>query len=196
MERRPATAAILMGGDSKRMGRDKATLRWEGRSLLEHVHGIVAPLVSEVLLVTRPSRIAAVRSSAPAGVLVIGDTAEARGPLAGIHAALLAASYPQVLVTACDMPRLQPALLAGLLDDASGDVVIPRAGPHFEPLPAVYRRSCLPAIEKVLKQGSARVPAFFDQVRLSVWNEKQLRRLDPELASLANWNRPEDLPRS
>jgi len=183
-----------MGGDSRRMGRDKATLRWEGRPLLEHVHGIVAPLVAEVLLVTRPDRVAAARAFAPASALVVGDSGEARGPLAGIHAALRNASHPSVLVVACDMPRLQPALLAGLLDDPLGDVVIPRPGSFFEPMPAVYRRSCLPAIEAILLQGSARVPAFFPAVHLSIWNAERLGRLDPELESLANWNSPADLP--
>ncbi len=194
MPGRAATAAILLGGDSKRMGRDKATLNWQGHSLLEHVHRQVAPLVAEVLLVTRPDRIDTTRALAPPDARVIADTIDARGPLAGIHAALRAATHASVLALACDMPRVSPPLLAGLLDDPRGDVVIPRPGAFFEPLPAVYRRSCLPAIEAVLEQGSARVPAFFSAVRLSVWDDARLRALDPDLASLANWNRPEDIP--
>ena len=189
MGQRAATAAILLGGDSTRMGRDKASLHWEGRPLLAHVHKIVEPLVREVLLVTRPGRVEAAQALAPAGTRVLADTATARGPLAGIHAALRGAAHDSVLVVACDMPRINPALLEGLLDDPQGDVVIPRHGRHFEPLLAVYRRSCLPAIEAVLEEGSARVPAFFSTVVLSIWDERRLRNLDPELLSLTNWNR-------
>jgi molybdopterin-guanine dinucleotide biosynthesis protein A len=126
----------------------------------------------------------------------VADTTTARGPLAGIHAALRDAAHDSVLVVACDMPRINPALLVGLLDDPQGDVVIPRPGRHFEPLLAVYRRSCLPAIEAVLEEGSARVPAFFSAVEISIWDESRLRALDPDLLSLTNWNRPEDIPPS
>lgn len=188
-----ASGAILIGGQSKRMGQDKATLVWRQKTLLEHVHGVVAPLVSEVMLVVREEREDWAREIAPPQCRVVCDTVSARGPLAGIHAALGAASYDDVLVTACDMPRLRAELLTALLDDAHGDVAIPQVEGHFEPLPAVYRKSCLPAIETALQEGPRPVPSFFPEVRLSIWDERRLREQDEKLLSLENFNKPADI---
>ncbi len=192
---RKVTGAILIGGESRRMGRDKADLLWDGKTLVERVHERIAPLVEEVLLVVRPDRLPWAENLAPTGVRVVTDRVEAHGPLAGIHAALSEAAFARVLVVACDMPDLQPSLLVGLLDDASAEVVVPRTKFGFEPLLAVYAKSCLPAVEQALADGPSRIPAFYAKVSVSEWNESRLRRLDPELRSLVNVNRPEDLTR-
>ena len=193
MSRPAATAAILIGGDSRRMGRDKSTLVVGGRPLLAEICRRLDPLVSEILLVTRPERRESAEQTAPPGSRVICDDLAGRGPLVGIHAALLQSRHDDVLTVACDMPDLQPDLLAALLVDQRGDVVIPRLDTGWEPLLAVYRRSCLPAIAAVLERGPAPVPSFFDQVNVTVWDEAELRRHDPDLRSLANLNFPEDL---
>ena len=188
------TGAILIGGESRRMGQDKANLPFDGKTLVERVHERIAPLVDEVFLVVRPDRLQWAKDLAPAGVRTITDRVKARGPLAGIHAALSEATNPRVLVVACDMPELQPSLLAGLLADDSAEVVVPRTEHGFEPLLAVYAKSCLSAVEQTLAGGPSRIPAFYDKVSVSEWNESKLRQLDPDLRSLVNVNRPEDLP--
>ena len=114
----PITGAILTGGDSTRMGRDKIGVMLAGRTLLEHVHGIVAPLCQDVMVVTREERLEATRATAPDGCRVVADRLAGRGPLVGIHAALAAADTKRVLVVACDMPWLQPALLEAIMASA------------------------------------------------------------------------------
>ena len=175
------------------MGQDKASLIWDGQALVHQVHKRIAPLVSEVMLVVRPDRLQWGEELAPAGVRVVSDQVKARGPLAGIHAALSEAAHSRVLVVACDMPNLQPALLEALLKDETAEVVVPRTAFGYEPLLAVYAKSCLPAVEQTLSGGSSRIPAFYSEVTVSQWDESQLRRFDPELLSLVNFNRPEDL---
>jgi len=194
MHRRQATAAVLIGGESRRMGRDKADLRWDGFTLVEHVCRRVAPLVKEVLLVVRPQRRQWAEDLAPAGTRVVTDRAGARGPLAGIGAALSEARCQRVLVVACDMPFLQTDLLGALLDDVSADVIVPYTDRGYEPLLAVYDKRCLPVVERVLAEGPSRVPAFFPDVELARWSEERLREYDPQLRSLININRPEDFP--
>ena len=191
----PASAAILIGGDSRRMGQDKAALLWDGQTLTERSCQKVSPLVEEVLLVTQDSHLERATELAPSGVRVITDRLPARGPLAGIHAALHAASFDRVLVVACDMPHLQTALLQALLHDLSAQVIVPRTARGFEPLLAVYDRPCLPAVENILARGPSRVPALYSEVSVSVWNEEKLKMHDPSLRSLINVNRPDDLER-
>ncbi len=192
-----ATAAILIGGHSRRMGQDKASLVWREKSLLLRVFERVAPLVDEVLLVVRPDRLAWAENLAPAGTRVITDQLQAQGPLVGIHAALSQAQNDRVMILACDMPNLQVGLLEAMLEEAIGphaaDVVVPKTTHGFEPLLAVYGVSCLEAVAKTLAAGPSRIPAFFPQVRVSIWSEEKLRSFDSELLSLLNFNNPEDL---
>jgi molybdopterin-guanine dinucleotide biosynthesis protein A len=190
---RQVTGAILIGGDSRRMGRDKAGIIWDGETLVERVYKRLAPLVDEVLLVARHERLEWALALAPNGARVITDRVGARGPLAGIHAALEESAFQRVLVVACDMPHIQPPLLEALLDDDSAEVIVPRTSQGYEPLLAVYDKSCLPVVERILASGPSRIPALYSEVSVSEWDEKQLQQFDPELRSLINVNRPEDL---
>jgi len=187
------TGAILTGGDSTRMGRDKIGVLLAGRTLLEHVHGIVAPLCEEVIVGTREERVAATRAAVPENCCVVADRLAGRGPLVGIHAALMAAATERVLVVACDMPWLQPTLLEAMIRTGRGDVVIPRTERGWEPLHAVYDRRCLEAIEGRLEQGPGSVPSFFDAVVVDEWNDERCRLYDPDGRSFRNVNDPGDL---
>ena len=190
------TGAILAGGDSQRMGRDKALLPWEEGTLLEHVHALVSPFCDEMLLVTRCGRTEALAAAAPAGCRVVSDRLEARGPLVGIQAALAEAQHDRVLVVACDMPWLSAELLRAMVQEGRGDVVIPRTEHGWEPLHAVYDKSCLPAIEAALHRGVGPVASFFDAVQVDAWTPERCRIHDPLGRSFRNVNRPEDLEES
>lgn len=138
---RSISAAVLVGGRSRRMGRDKATLRVGGRSLVERVVARLKPHFAEVLLV----------GSHP----TLATLPDVMGPpcaLAGIHAALSHASHPWVFVTACDMPFVSPALV-GRLRRRGGPIVVPVGPSGPEPLHALYRRSCRGAIARRLRSG-------------------------------------------
>jgi molybdopterin-guanine dinucleotide biosynthesis protein A len=190
----PITGAILLGGDSRRMGRDKASLPWQGENLLTHVHGILAPLCGEVLLVTRLERVDAVAASAGVGGRVVADRLPGRGPLVGIHAALSEAAHERILVVGVDMPWLNAELLAALIQEGDGDAVVPRTERGWEPLHAVYSRACLPVIEKQLAGGAASVTSFFGEVRIQVWTPGRWGAFDPTGRSFRSVNSPEDIP--
>src|SRR5215211_7923144 len=138
-----AAAAVLAGGASRRMGRDKATLRVGGVELAALVLAAAAQVADPVVLVA-PEGHPARRVDAPA----VADPG--LGPLAALAAALDALEAEHVLVLAADHPGLRVPLLAHLValagraGAAGPEAVACRRGPRLEPLVAVYRR--LPAL--------------------------------------------------
>lgn len=174
-------------------GEDKALLDFGGRPLVARVFDALRPLTDDLIVVSnRPAAFAAF------GVRVVPDWDPPCGPLGGIAAGLRAARRELALVTACDMPFLDGTFLltlAGRADATGADAVVPLLEGQFEPLHAVYRRSCRPAIERCLAAGDNRAFAFFDAVRLVTMPEAEWRLIDPDGLSLANVNTPDDAAR-
>jgi len=184
------TIAIQAGGESHRMGRNKALLPLAGRSLIEHLLARLEGLGDEILITTnRPQDYSFL------GLRLVSDLFPGIGALTGLHAALAAAHGRSVLVLACDMPFICRPLLEHLVGLApQADVVIPRHGDKYEPLHAVYNpRNCLPALENALAAGAKRLISFFPQVKVLTVEESELSRLDPHGLSFFNINTPEDL---
>jgi molybdopterin-guanine dinucleotide biosynthesis protein A len=178
----------MAGGQSRRLGRDKALLEINGETLLARALRIVGEVTAERFIIGPAER----REQAP-GVRVLADELPGSGPLGGIYTALRAASHDLVLVVACDMPFLNPGLLRYLLSLAPGcDVVLPRVDGRGEQLHAVYARSCIEPIAAQLRSGDFKIDRFFARVRVRAVEEDELRRHDPDLRSFRNVNTPED----
>lgn len=185
----PVTGAILAGGRSRRMGRDKAGLLLGGQRLIAWGLGALRPLVAEVLVIANDPA-----PFADLGIRVVPDTLPGVGPVGGIHAALAASTLPHVFCLACDMPFAQPAVIGYLCQLAPGfDVVVPWSGRGYEPLHAVYGRACLPVIEAMLRAGERRMEAAFPAMRTRRVEPAELQRLDPALEGFFNINTEADL---
>jgi molybdopterin-guanine dinucleotide biosynthesis protein A len=182
------TAVILAGGQSSRMGSNKALLPMRGGLFIETIHRQLSSLFSEVLLVTNsPGQYAFL------GSRMVADLFPGAGPLAGLHSALVHCHTPYIFVVACDMPYLNGSLINALAARChQGEVVIPETGQGLEPLHAVYSRSCLPAVEKAVQSGRRRLVSFFPEVQVTVIPVDTIRYLDPDFASFQNVNTPED----
>lgn len=184
------TIAIQAGGESHRMGRNKALLPLAGRSLIEHVLVRLEGLGDEIFITTNLPQ-----DYSFLGLRLVSDLVPGIGTLAGLHTSLATARGDSVLVVACDMPFISRPLLEHLVGLASqADVVIPRHGDKYEPLHAVYNRhNCLPALENALAAGAKRLTGFFPQVKVLLVEESEFSRLDPQGLSFFNINTPEDL---
>jgi len=184
------TIAIQAGGESYRIGRNKALLPLAGRSLIEHVLARLEGLGDEILITTNLPQ-----DYSFLGLRLVADLVPGIGALAGLHTSLAAARGRSVLVVACDMPFISRPLLEHLVGLApQADVVIPRHDDKYEPLHAVYnQRNCLPALENALAAGARRLISFFPQVKVLPVEESELARLDPQGLSFFNINTPEDL---
>lgn len=182
------SGVILAGGDSRRMGSDKAFLPILGARFIDHVYLCMERLFSEVLIITRtPAHYGDIPCRK------VTDIYPGLGALAGIHSGLLHATSERIFVAACDMPFISPIVVRYICSFAAqGDLVLPYTSGGHEPLQAVYSRACLPAIEQVLEKGQRRVGAFFDRVRVIKISADEIIRLDPEEKSFCNINTPED----
>jgi molybdenum cofactor guanylyltransferase len=202
MQHREVSGVILAGGQSRRMGRDKAFIVWQGRPLIERTISVLGEVCDEVLIVADEAL-----RFAHLNIAVQPDTLRGAGPLSGLHAGLRAMSKELGVVVAVDMPLLNADLLRALVDAAAGfDAVVPLSAnvstrealarsKNVHPLHAVYRRTCLPANEATLERGERRVSAFLAEVRVRYFSVSEMRRIDPQLRSLVNVNTPEELVR-
>jgi len=182
----PATAAILAGGASRRMGQNKAMLPLDGRPLIAHVADRLGQLAEECIIISND-----VALYDFLGLPVYEDIFTGTGALAGVHSALTHATRPWVFVVACDMPFLNLTLLRWLFRQrGEADVVMPRRHGREEPLHAWYHRRVLPAVTAHLQSGHRRVISFLPDVRVTFVEEAAMRPLDPGLQSFSNANTP------
>jgi molybdopterin-guanine dinucleotide biosynthesis protein A len=146
-------------------------------------------LFPQVLVSTnRPERFAAL------DVQTVADRHPGAGPLAGIHAAMLASRYPHVFVAACDMPGLDPEVIRLVVARiGAADAIVPRWDGDVEPLHAVYALRTLPAVEAALASGRHALRDFLQTITVDWVDEAELRTLGGAAASLTNVNTPEDL---
>lgn len=185
------TLVIQAGGQSRRMGTDKALLPFGGRPLLAHIHARLAPLAEAVLVTSnRPE------AHAFLGVPCYPDRHPGAGALGGLYTALYYAPTPLVAVVACDMPFASPDLFqrawAILQDHPTVSAAVPRTERGWEPFHAVYRRAlCLPTLERALAQGQRRVQAW-----LTTLNPHPLPVTEAEALALRNLNTPADYQRA
>jgi molybdopterin-guanine dinucleotide biosynthesis protein A len=184
------TIAIQAGGQSSRMGIDKALVELGGKPLIEHVLERVGNLGDDLLITTNHPE-----GLEHLGIRLVPDRVPGAGALHGLETALTGADGDYVLLLACDAPFVSRRLLEHIIEEqARGDVIIPKYEYRFEPLQALYRRSaCLPAVKEAIRSGNKRMISFFPEVDVHPINEKIIDRLDPTGMSFFNVNTDSDL---
>ena len=182
------TGVILAGGQSRRMGQDKAFLPFGKGLLIERVIEVVQQVTADVILITNtPERYQRF------GLPMFSDVIAKAGSLGGIYTGLVSAKTPYSLCLACDMPFVKPTFLRFLCRMAAeADVVIPRNAEDFQPLCAVYSQVCRDPIRHKIEVGQLKITGFFDQVRVRVIDGDLLTRYDPPDVMFFNANTPEE----
>ncbi len=177
--------AVLVGGRSGRMGRDKAGFELGGESLAGRAQRVLAPLVGELLVVGEGADL-----HRRQGSRAVGDRVAGGGPLAGLDAALAAADGRPVLLLACDLPAVQPAHLTRLLEARQGReapcaavVAVEPRGP--QPLLAIYEPRCSAVVESRLRGEDRSMVGLLEALE---WQPAPLPR-----EAFCNVNSPADL---
>lgn len=201
----PLTVAVQAGGESRRMGRSKATVPFGGRPLICRLVERVAPVADEILVTTNEPENLAFLLDMPEGakVRLERDLVDCRGSLTGLYTALSLASHEWVAVCACDMMDVSADLFAAELARALAggfDVVIPVNDQGHEPFHAVYRRaSVLAAVERTLAgegKKSMKAAVLSPDLRVCELTMDEVRTVVPDGGCFANCNTPEELARA
>ncbi|MBN8654682.1 MAG: molybdenum cofactor guanylyltransferase [Anaerolineae bacterium] len=182
---------IQAGGQSSRMGEDKALKLFLGKPLIQRVVERVSPIADELIVTTnRPTDYAFLNQR------LVPDLKPGRGALGGLYTAIASANHPFVAVVACDMPFASTRLIESahrLLVKEEADVLIAQTDEGYEPFHAVYRReTCLPAIESAIHEDKWKVTSWFSEVKLRKLTPDELKAFDPSGLCFWNVNTPEE----
>jgi molybdenum cofactor guanylyltransferase len=197
------SGVILAGGQSRRMGQNKAFLDFGGMPLIAHVIERLRAICTETMIIADD-----VDAYARFDLRVVADVFPGKGSLGGIYTGLQSAHEEHILAVACDMPFLNEALLHHLTLFASRyDVIVPRARSplgkpshlameailwDLQPLHAVYAKSCLAAMQKHIGAGHLQIVRIFEDLRIHIVEPTEVDRFDPMHKSFLNVNTPEE----
>ncbi|MEA3233008.1 MAG: molybdenum cofactor guanylyltransferase [Thermodesulfobacteriota bacterium] len=185
------TGVILAGGLNTRFnGENKAFIRLDGQTIIERLYRLFRNLFDEIIIVTNSPVL-----FSGFDCLVAADLFSFRASLTGIHTGLFYATRDHIFVCACDTPFVKAALIETVLEAShpSGGASIPATSAGLEPLCAVYAKKSLPLVERHVARSQMKIQRVFGKKRIHEISEKKLRRVDPDLVSFFNINRPEDL---
>jgi molybdopterin-guanine dinucleotide biosynthesis protein A len=172
------------------MGADKAFIKYEGRTFLARALDLARSVTSDVRIVGSRGKFA---SFAP----VIEDIFRDCGPLAGIHAALLASPSELNLMLAVDTPFISVQFLRFLIAQARSDhdaiVTLPSSSGRSQPLCAIYRRAFAATAENALRAGQNKIDRLFHEVPAHLIDDKKLQAAGFDPSIFRNLNTPEEL---
>jgi molybdopterin-guanine dinucleotide biosynthesis protein A len=187
-----ASGIILAGGKNLRLGTSKALVSIGGKTVIERIVERLAPITDELVIVVSDAR----HDLPPLSqARIVPDIRPGKGPLGGIYTGLSNCRNESAVTVACDMPFLSASLFKHMLEIVTDyDAVVPRTNESlFEPLHAVYGRTCLPVIKRHLDATDLSLRSFLAEIRVRYIDEEECRRYDPNLMSFFNMNRPADL---
>lgn len=184
------SAVILAGGDSKRMGTNKALLTLDNVCLIDMIVEKLTANFREVLIVTDNGR-----DFQHLNAVIVKDIIKQgeKNALRGVHAGLFHASSPAAFFVACDMPFLSSPLIHFMSKYAlEYDAVVPRVGGYFQPLFAFYHRRILERITRSLEQQSFKITDFYAGLNMKEIDEASIQLFDPGMRSFFNINTRKD----
>jgi molybdenum cofactor guanylyltransferase len=175
-------------------GADKAALAVGDARIIDRQLAALSAVADDVRIVANDRQ-----RYAALGVRVIPDLVPDRGPLGGLHAALLDASHDRVLVLACDLPFVTAALLERLVSESGTgeeiDAVLPRSARGLEPLCALYMKRCAGRVLARLERGDLAVAGLVDDLRVREIGPEALAPYD-DGSLFENVNTPHDHARA
>jgi molybdopterin-guanine dinucleotide biosynthesis protein A len=181
------TAIVMAGGDSQRMGRDKANVTLGEKTLLQAVVTTMQQLFPKVVVSVRQPRhgidLPQVCDDLPNG-----------GPMAGLVASLGQITTPWAFVVACDMPFVVPEVVELLAEYRSGhEAVVPIVQGHPQPLAAFYAASCLATLQARLVTEQKSLRTALKHLDVHYVDEGEILEADSQLRSFFDLDAPQDI---
>jgi molybdopterin-guanine dinucleotide biosynthesis protein A len=191
----PFTAAILAGGDARRLGRiDKSALVVGAASILDRQLSVLSGLTQNILIVTSDrGRMHGI----PAGGRIVVDRIPGAGALGGLYTALEEAATDQVFVVGCDMPFLTPSFVRYVVERGrETDVAVPRDARGRHPLCASYARRAASHLRTRIEAGALGVGDALEGLDVREIGPNELAPFDQDGRLLLNVNTPDDYARA
>ncbi len=206
------SCVILVGGESRRIGSDKARVEFRGKKLFTRVFDKVAPLFTDLMISARDDKYSTDALGDIKGARLVTDyktevkdsrprPGSRRGPIFGLCSALKEARNPWVFITACDHPMIEPRLIRYLATLQGGfDCVVPVSGGKAQPLFALFNRNCLTALQRRIEKATAKkglsLFGFLEDtegLKVRYVAAEELGDIDPELKSFIDIDTMEEL---
>ena len=176
-----------------RLGHDKVLEKVGKTSLLEQVISSIDSLSREIIIVTSDQRNFPHLESRPK-FKIVSDIFPGKGSLGGIYTGLVKSDSFYNLVLAADMPFLNQSLLQYMIEVSNGfDFILPQVNNLYEPLHAIYSKSCIDPIQSLIEKGTKVIIEIFDYVKVRYVEAEEVDRFDPQHLSFFNINTKEDL---
>lgn len=183
----PVTGAILCGGRSSRMGRSKAFLPYDGRTMIEHRYAQMQELFAEVVIVANDPD-----AFSHLCVDVVKDIIPNRGPLVGILSSLLVSQYEHTFIIACDMPLVENKLIRSICQERHDtDVLVLSHDEGVEPLLGVYSKRCIQPLEESIFEGNLKTMDFLEGINAKLFQQRDTQT-SSGLPQFFNVNTPQD----
>jgi molybdopterin-guanine dinucleotide biosynthesis protein A len=183
---------ILCGGQSSRMGRPKAWLPIGDEWMLPRIVRLLGEVATPIVVVAAADQDV---PPLPAGVEMVRDPVQGRGPLQGLAAGLeaLRGRTDAAYVSSCDVPFLRPAFVRRLIERL-GDfaICVPEVGGYRHPLAAVYRLEVAAVAARLLAENRMRPAFLFEEAPTRIVRPEEMADVDPTFQSLRNLNLPSD----
>jgi len=184
------TAIILIGGESKRMGQDKAAVKLANDSLLNRAIHNLQPLFKQLVISVREPRDHLLFPQ-------LCDSGNARGPIMGIATALERVDTSWVFAIACDMPFIAADMIVSMAAQrGEWDAVVPLADGHLQPLAAFYSQACLQPMQAQIEAGQRSLKMLIENVDAAIVQEEALRQCDSNLLSFMDLDTRADLAKA
>ncbi len=190
----PLDGLVLAGGRGHRLGFDKGLVRFGGVPLLRIVVERVAQVCREVVVaVNLPDRYEGLALPAR----LVTDESPGLGPLSGLQVGLRTCQTTHVLVAACDLPFLNVELLRHMARlPRSYQALVPWRDGRWQPLHAIYARSCLEAVDAMAAASGGSMEELLGLLEVRRLSEEEMNQLDPDGLSFLNVNDRSELDRA
>jgi len=180
------TGIILAGGKSKRFGKDKALIEWQGKTLFENAVDLCRPFTNSLLISSNHT------AHNQFGIEVVPDKVADCGPMGGIYSCLDKSDTEWNFVISVDSPAVHPGFIQTLISESGKyDAVIPLHEQGIEPLVALYHRDILDEIEKSIERREFKMHDLIRKLNSKFVDSQTWLKKYPNL--FHNINRPDDL---
>lgn len=183
------TGVILAGGKSSRMGTNKSFLKLGNQTIIERISDLMKSIFSEVILITNtPNEYSFLK------LTTFEDIYKWKGPLAGIHSALVHSATDKIFVLSCDVPLMSREMIEHIVNYKSEKpIVFCEAAGYHQPLVGVYSKVIMEEIEKFIASFEIHDKSFhhfLKSAKAEIIHPEKLSFYRDEF--FFNVNRPED----